>query len=583
MGDMMIRKMNPWLLAICCIILLASQLVAVTDCMAKDKKCAVWDDDWDPVVRGRSYDGDPGYENWIIEALEMVDLPYDLLETQPDAGPTYLPTLAELRAYSLIIWNCAAESDSSLSFEERMLLRDYISLGGKLILMGQGILNDLDRRLGDPEVEDFLFNVLGLADYSLDAEIAGLSFFGGSPYFSESPDTPLEFNYLPDPLPFFTDLLYLTQEMEGFIQGAPPSGGPWFNLSSGRFHPDPIHFQSFLAEAIPDPLARGLWLKASVEWLGLEGDFNIDFMNGTEEFALVADCPDNILQWSPTANAMVFDSPGTASCPSIWALPVSPADQGCDWRLGCTFSVADAGDGALMIPFELGGAGDLLRVTILSSPDQPFNFFNLHYGLWIDGVEVTSALFSDLTVTGGGPSPNAIYRIWIGYDHVGSGTTWFRLADVNGNILHQVSTPDYSPDFNHLSLRCEGSGSGSNQSISGWVDDYFFEGCLNFTPTDVTAEISPAPGPRVTVHPNPFNPRTRIQVNQKTTGPARVAIYDISGRELRTLLDETREAGNWQVQWDGRDQKGQSQPSGLYLVRVTTPTGSGGARLILLK
>lgn len=70
------------------------------------------------------------------------------------------------------------------------------------------------------------------------------------------------------------------------------------------------------------------------------------------------------------------------------------------------------------------------------------------------------------------------------------------------------------------------------------------------------------------VQPNPFNPSTTVRFELARTAHARVGVYDLSGRLVRTLVDESRPAGAQTVVWDGRDDAGQPAASGVYLVRM---------------
>jgi len=69
-------------------------------------------------------------------------------------------------------------------------------------------------------------------------------------------------------------------------------------------------------------------------------------------------------------------------------------------------------------------------------------------------------------------------------------------------------------------------------------------------------------------HPNPFNPNTRIEYYLPRNGPARLGVFDLQGREVAILVDETQEAGAYTVQWGGRDSGGRNVPSGIYLLRL---------------
>jgi len=69
--------------------------------------------------------------------------------------------------------------------------------------------------------------------------------------------------------------------------------------------------------------------------------------------------------------------------------------------------------------------------------------------------------------------------------------------------------------------------------------------------------------------PNPFNPRVEIRFTPAAAGPVDLAVFDVRGRRVRTLLSgEHREATDQSVAWDGTDDAGAAVPGGTYLFRV---------------
>ena len=79
-------------------------------------------------------------------------------------------------------------------------------------------------------------------------------------------------------------------------------------------------------------------------------------------------------------------------------------------------------------------------------------------------------------------------------------------------------------------------------------------------------------------NPNPFNPVTRISYNVPTTQHVRIAIYDVAGRLVEDLVNETKAAGEHVVEWDaGR------LPSGVYFYRMQTGGQTLVRRATLLK
>ena len=84
-------------------------------------------------------------------------------------------------------------------------------------------------------------------------------------------------------------------------------------------------------------------------------------------------------------------------------------------------------------------------------------------------------------------------------------------------------------------------------------------------------------------YPNPFNPQTSIKFDLPVRSHVTLQIFDVAGRLVRTLVDETREAASHVVVWDGTDDAGRPVSSGAYYTRVTSDTGSATAKMLLLK
>lgn len=68
--------------------------------------------------------------------------------------------------------------------------------------------------------------------------------------------------------------------------------------------------------------------------------------------------------------------------------------------------------------------------------------------------------------------------------------------------------------------------------------------------------------------PNPFNPETNIMFTLENPGHVRLAVYDLSGRLVRVLVDGSRGSGEHTANWDGKDSSGQSVSAGVYLYRL---------------
>ena len=83
--------------------------------------------------------------------------------------------------------------------------------------------------------------------------------------------------------------------------------------------------------------------------------------------------------------------------------------------------------------------------------------------------------------------------------------------------------------------------------------------------------------------PNPFNASTQIAYRLATPGLVRLEIYNVLGQPVRTLVNQFRPAGFYQVRWDARDQQGAAVAAGVYLTRLRHPDGAQTRRLLYLK
>lgn len=93
-----------------------------------------------------------------------------------------------------------------------------------------------------------------------------------------------------------------------------------------------------------------------------------------------------------------------------------------------------------------------------------------------------------------------------------------------------------------------------------------------------------ARGPRLhEPRPNPFNPQVQLRYELPAAGFARLEIFDARGRMVRTLACAAREAGEHVVSWDGADELGREQASGLYFARLRSAGAEAVRKLLLLR
>jgi hypothetical protein len=83
--------------------------------------------------------------------------------------------------------------------------------------------------------------------------------------------------------------------------------------------------------------------------------------------------------------------------------------------------------------------------------------------------------------------------------------------------------------------------------------------------------------------PNPFNPETEIRFGLPEDAHVRVVLFDLLGREVRTLVDKDTEAGYHSIVWDGRDNSGQTVASGVYLYQMSAGNYRAAKKLMIMR
>lgn len=134
--------------------------------------------------------------------------------------------------------------------------------------------------------------------------------------------------------------------------------------------------------------------------------------------------------------------------------------------------------------------------------------------------------------------------------------------------------------------------------ITGYGTYYYWLQNIDFDGTDsfhgpVSAIINSnnfTPPPEIpkftslnSLYPNPFNPNTIVSYNMAKAGKVTIVVYNTKGELVRNLLSTTQQPGAYQLRWDGTNEKGQTQPSGVYFIKMTAGKYTETQKAILLK
>jgi hypothetical protein len=148
-------------------------------------------------------------------------------------------------------------------------------------------------------------------------------------------------------------------------------------------------------------------------------------------------------------------------------------------------------------------------------------------------------------------------------------------------------------DFPHVALL-------NQQLYSVWRDNrfpslgysvFFNRRSLSGTAVEDSPEEEAVPA-RFSLHqnyPNPFNISTviRYSIHSDRTGRQQaqvsLVVYNLLGQIVRSLVIEQKPAGEYEVTWDGRNDRGDEMPSGMYFCKLTVGRQSTASKLLLLK
>ncbi|MCE5270572.1 T9SS type A sorting domain-containing protein [bacterium] len=86
-------------------------------------------------------------------------------------------------------------------------------------------------------------------------------------------------------------------------------------------------------------------------------------------------------------------------------------------------------------------------------------------------------------------------------------------------------------------------------------------------------------------YPNPFNPSTTIayDIPEGKEVQVRLNIYNVRGQLIRTLVNEVKSEGSYQIQWDGSSNNGQKVSSGVYFYRLVAGEFNQTRKMVILK
>ena len=84
-------------------------------------------------------------------------------------------------------------------------------------------------------------------------------------------------------------------------------------------------------------------------------------------------------------------------------------------------------------------------------------------------------------------------------------------------------------------------------------------------------------------YPNPFNPTTQIRYDLPEESYVSIAIYDLMGRRIKSLVNTNQAAGYRSVHWNATNDLGQSVSAGMYIYTIQAGEFRQNRKMVLLK
>ena len=241
---------------------------------------------------------------------------------------------------------------------------------------------------------------------------------------------------------------------------------------------------------------------------------------------------------------------------------------------------------------DLNYNGGLELVT--SCWDQNIYAWNLN-GHYYDGVAQWNGFHANIYNTG--------WKEFIPATAVEQITCVYRLVDeaveLNWSVYPDVPVGNLyrAPQGGDFELLAGGLRADASSVIdyvdrtaeAGLVYRYRLEGAGREDLSKTTEEIMvPVQAVRLYQnHPNPFNPSTVIPYAVPGDASVRrsvlLAVYDVNGALVKTLVSGAVAAGRHEVRWDGHNERGESVSSGIYFVRLDAGKVEATRKMVLLR
>jgi subtilisin family serine protease len=275
--------------------------------------------------------------------------------------------------------------------------------------------------------------------------------------------------------------------------------------------------------------------------------------------------------------SMSFGGPGDPGVPEFFQALV---DMATNSGVLCVAAAGNDGDSIRVYP----AACDHVLSVGATGPDNARADFS-NWGPWVDvaapGSSMWSTISQNYTFT---DLDQLIYEFFFGWDGLnpymyGDGTSFACPLTAGICGLVRARYPYLTPQLVAQHVIATGDAVAYDHPIGPKVNAFR---AVTGIPSAVGGPVVTPALALVAATPNPVAGFAKIRFVLPSAGWARLALYDVAGRRVRTLMEGTIPAGARVADWDGRDDKGAPLPAAVYFVRLESGGAVMRAKVVLL-
>ena len=210
-----------------------------------------------------------------------------------------------------------------------------------------------------------------------------------------------------------------------------------------------------------------------------------------------------------------------------------------------------------------------------------------------DGDEVATSWSYDIYLPADIPDGMRVYA-WVGNVPWAAELSYFQTVGDSGstlvpgewNTLHYPITEKIDAGLftadDSLRIGWQHWPNAQDYTATIYLDNFILHGIGEYV--EITGEQQqPTEFHLSQAYPNPFNPVTNLNYSLVHASEVSIVIYNLMGRPIRTLVSGHEAAGSHRVYWDGTNEAGGRMSSGVYLLKMATPTFSQTQKIMFLK